>query len=386
MPTPAGVAQVGEEAARKLLEGASPASLSPEELLLAIDALAAAKTTAAADVLSSLNQPKHIAKAARRALFRLQTQGIRPSAKPHETEPLGETDRPAAARITLQEARVSSYDPRGTRAVSILAEKPFTGLINLFAIASDTEGLLDVELSTTTKKAYFARLDNFLRQYPYIDFVPVAPDYANQVLYQCAELNEKAGHPLPQDFSMWRSFGAERPDPPIAPPILSELSADEVLNEVSLEDTRELAGAEFEAWAYDEEQLKEHLARLDTARGGPLVISSDAQKGREKAIVDEACDAIFNEAELARAKQRLQETAHLLFQHGQQNAAERCLRAALSVTDPPPHSQPFLRELIVKSIELITHPEHEHEPEHQHQHQHQREQTARTESGLVLPA
>jgi hypothetical protein len=381
MPTPSGAPQNGEEAAGKLLKGAAPSTLSHEELLAGIDALAAQKTTAAADVLASLTAPKDVAKAARRALFRLHTQGIEPSAKAEPEQPAAEPERPASARISLQEARISSYDPRGTRAVSILAEKPFTGLVNLFAIASDTEGLLDVELSTTTKKAFFARLENFSRQYPHIDFVPLPPDYANQVLYQCAELNEKAGRPLPQDFSMWRSFGAERPDPPLEPPILRELSADEVLKKISLEDTRELAGTEFEAWLYDEEQLKEHLARLDTARGGPLVISADAQKGREKAIIDEACDAIFNEEELARAKQRLQETAHLLFQHGNKEAAERCLRAALTVTDPPPHSQPFLRELIVKSVELITHPEHEDEHEHEHERH-----PVRTESGIVLPA
>src|SRR5579862_8648273 len=100
MPTPAGAPQVGEEAARKLLGGASPASLSPEELLPAIDALAAAKTTAAADVLSTLSKPKAVAKAARRALFRLQSQGIHPSAKPQESQTVAESDRPAAPRIT----------------------------------------------------------------------------------------------------------------------------------------------------------------------------------------------------------------------------------------------------------------------------------------------
>lgn len=381
MPTRSGPPEAGEGAARKLVEGASPASLTHDDLLAGIDALAAEKSTRAADVLAGMNAPKDVAKAARRALFRLQTQGIRPSEKPERATPSATEHPSAATKITLQEARVSSYDPRGTRAISILAEKPFTGLVNLFAIASDSDGLLDVELSTTTKKAYFARLENFSRQYPYIDFVPLPADYANQLLYQCSELNDKAGRPLPQDFSMWRSFGAERPEPPIEPPILSELSAEEVIQKVPLEDTRELATSEFEAWAYDEEQLKEHLARLDTARGGPLVISPDAQQGREKTIVDEACDAIFTEGELARAKQRLQETAHLLFQHGHKEAAERCLRAALSVSEPPPHSQPFLRELIVKSIEFITHPEHDHEHEHEHERP-----TARTDSGIVLPA
>ena len=384
MPTRSGPLQAGEDAARKLLEGASPTELSHDDLLAGIEALATHRSAQAADVLARLTQPKDVAKAARRALFRLQTQGIQPSQEPAAPEPRPQPTRPAAAKISLLEARISSYDPRGTRAVSILAEKPFTGLVNMFAVASDTEGLLDAELSTTTKKAYFARLDNFQRQYAYIEFAALPPDYANQVLYRCAELNEKADRPLPRDFSMWESFGADRPDPPLEPPVFSELSADDVRQRIPLEDTLELAHTEFQAWAYEEEQLKEHLARLDTARGGPLVLSEEAQKGREKSVMDEATDAIFTEEELVRAKERLQETAHFLLQQGKRDAAERCLRAALEVTDPPPHSQPFLRELILKSIDFITHLEHLHE--HEQEGERHEPRLNRTESGIVLPA
>ncbi len=374
----------GEEAARRLLEGADPASLSHDALLAAVEGLAAQKSAEAATALARLNAPKDVAKAARRALFRLQTQGIRPAEEAVAAATPPKLAAPAAPKIKLLEGRISSYDPRGTRAVSILAEKPFTGLVNLFAIASDTDGLMDAELSTTTKKAYFARLDNFTRQYGYIEFVPTPPEYANQAVYRCAELNEKSGTPLPQDFSMWKSFGAEPPDEPLQPPIFSELAADEVRQRVPLEATRELAHTEFEAWGYDEEQLKEHLARLETARGGPLVLSEGAQKGREKAIVDEATDAIFKDDELARAKERLQETAHFLFQKGDREAAERCLRAALEIDAGLPRSQPFLREIISKSFEAITHGGHDYE--HDHEPERRGPGVTRTESGIVLPA
>jgi len=378
MPNQPGAAAAGEAAARKLLEGAPPASLDHDELLAAIEPLAVQKTSQAADVLARLDQPKDVAKAARRALFRLQTQGIRPSEEPVEAAPAAAAT--SAQKMRLLEARISSYDPHGTRAVSILAEKPFTGLVNLFAIASDVDGLLDAELSTTTKKAYFARLENFTRQYGYIEFVPTPPEHANQVIYRYATANDKSERPLPQDFSMWKSFGAEPPEPALEAPILSELSADGVRKNVPVEATKELAHTEFEAWAYEEGQLKEHVARLETARGGPLVLSEDAQKTREKSIIDEATDAIFKDDELARAKERLQETAHFLFQHGNKEAAERCLRAALEIDAAPPHEQPFLREIISKSFELLAHAGHDHE------HPHERPEPARTESGIVLPA
>lgn len=378
MPTQPGPAGAGDEAARKLLEGADPSSLASADVLAGIEALTAQRTVEAANALARIEAPKDLAKAARRALFKLQTQGIQPSDRPAAPEPAA---APAeAAKIKLVEARISSYDPRGTRAVSILAEKPFTGLVNLFAIASDLDGLLDAELSTTTKKAYFARLDNFNRQYGYIEFVATPPDYANQTVHQAAAANEKSGTPLPQDFSMWKSFGAEPPDEALPAPILAELDAEGVRKRVPLEDTKELAHTEFEAWAYDEERLKEHLARLDTAKGGPLVLSSDAQKGREKGILDDATDAIFKDDELVRARGRLLETAHFLYQRDQREAAEKCLRAGLEIDALPPREQPFLRELIDKSFELATH-EHDHEHEHQHE-----PQVSRTESGIVLPA
>lgn len=380
MPTQSGPAGAGDEVARKLLEGADLGSLASAELLAGIDALAAQRTVEAANALARLEQPKDVAKAARRALFKLQTQGIRPSDQP--SKPVPEASSTEAPRIKLMEARISSYDPRGTRAISILAEKPFTGLVNLFAIASDVDGLLDVELSTTTKKAFFARLDNFTRQYGYIEFVATPPDYANQTVYQAAAANEKSATPLPQDFSMWKSFGAEPPDRPLEAPILAELDAADVRKRVSLEDTKELAHSEFEAWAYDEEQLKEHIARLETAKGGPLVLSTDAQKGREKGIVDEATDAIFKEDELTRAKSRLLETAHFLYQQGHKEAAEKCLRAGLEVDAQPPHDQPFLRELLSKSLDMAAHGDHGHE----HEHSHEEPKVSRTESGIVLPA
>lgn len=184
---------------------------------------------------------------------------------------------------------------------------------------------------------------------------------------------------------MWKSFGAEAPDPPLEAPIFSELSAGDVRERIPLEDTKELASTEFEAWVYEQDQLKEHLARLDTARGGPLVLSEDAQQGREKAIVDEATDAIFQGEERDRAKERLQETAHFLFQQGNSRGAELCFRAALSIEDGAPHDQPFLREIVSRSIDALARPEHEHEHEHAHEAEHRQTPAARTESGIILP-
>ncbi|GEM_PF-3104531 len=385
MPKESGVNAAAEGAARKLLAGTAPNTLLPDELLAAIEALGAQRSTEAADVLASIQEPKQAAKAARRALFRLQTQGIH-ATRPSAEQPSAAAPRPAP-NIKLLDARVSSYDPRGTRAVSILAEKPFTGLISLRAIANDTDGLLDIELTTTTKKAFYARLENFSRQYDYIDFVTVAPEYANQIVHRCVRLNESSKTAVPQDFAMWKSFGAEAPDPPLEPPILVELDVDEVRKAIPLDKTRELAHSEFEAWLYEEEALKEHVARLDTARGGPLVLSSDALKGREQTIVDEATDSIFQGDELGRAKERLQETAHYLLQHNQREAAELSLRAALSVDELPPHEQPFLRELVLKSIQAATNQDvegHEHEHPHEHGHEHAHA-PARTDSGIILP-
>src|SRR5438309_1300705 len=92
MPEPAGVKGGGEDAARKLLEGSDPQSLPHDELLAAVEALAAHKSSQAADALQRISQPKDAAKSARRALFRLQSQGIKPSPQPQAV------DAPAAER------------------------------------------------------------------------------------------------------------------------------------------------------------------------------------------------------------------------------------------------------------------------------------------------
>src|SRR5438128_392239 len=129
MPRSSTTLAPAEEAAKALLGGADPASVPSDQLLAAIDALTQQKSVAAANVLSRISAPKDAAKAARRALFRLQTQGIRTDQQPEVETPAVES-KPAAARIVLLEGQISSYDPRGTRAVSVLAEKPFTGLVS----------------------------------------------------------------------------------------------------------------------------------------------------------------------------------------------------------------------------------------------------------------
>jgi len=382
MPPPAGVSEAGQEAAEKLLQGAEPESLPLEQLLAAIEALAQRKSAEAADALLRIDGPKEAAKAARRALFRLQSGGIRPTREAPAAVPAPAEARAVAAPIKLLEGQVSSYDPRGTRAVSILAEKPFTGLISLFAIASDTDGLLDADLLNTTKKAFHTRLENFSKQFTYVDFVPTPADYANQIVHRSSQLNDKTGHPLPQDFSMWRSLGAEPPAPPLEPPILSELPLDDVRSRISLEDTAELSQSEFEAWRFDEEALKEHLTRLDTARGGPLVVSEDAQRQREAAIVDETVDALFDAVGLARARERLLETAHLVLQQGKRELAEHCLRAALGIGEVAPHEHPFLRAVVAASIAEAAGSEGDAVLEDQQQ---RTQGPTRTESGIILP-
>ncbi len=369
----------GEAAAQQILGGAEVASIDHHELLGAIEALVQLKSVEAADALARIEAPKDAAKAARRGLFRLQSQGIRPT----PVESVAEAPARATAKTKLVDAHISSYDPRGTRAIFVLAEKPFSGLISFFVIASDSEGVLDAELTSTTKKSYFARMQNFEAQYDYIQFVSLPPEYALHVIHKLAALNEKHEHhhPLPQDYSMWSTVAADVPQWEGLPPVYSELKADDIRQQVPLEDTRELASTEFAGWVYDQEQLKEHIARIETARGGPLVVSSDAQKGREAAIADEATDAIFQGDELARAKERLEETAYLLLHQGSSEAASRCLRAALAVDDTVPHEQPFLRQLLVKSLELATEgglPAEEEEP--------LAPEAARTESGIILPA
>lgn len=378
MPESANAAS-GEAAAERLLEGADPATLGAD-LLEAIEALWRKRSTSAADALARINAPKDAAKAARRALFKLQSAGIRP-ALPEEA-PTDAEAAPAPAKARLLQADISSYDPRGTRAIMVLLEKPFAGLLSLFVIASDTEGLMDADLGPTTKKAYAARIRNFAGQYETIRFTSAPPEYAVHLIHKMAALNDQHEHhhPLPQDYSMLKTVAPDIPEWEGPPPIYSELDAEQVRGRVDLMATGELAESEFAGWRFDEEQLKEWLVRLQTARGGPLVVSAEAQKERERTILDEATDALFTAADRARAKERLEETAYFLLHDGQQEAADRCLRAALNVEESAAHDSPFLRQLVASSVQQVTNGEVGGE-----------EASAesgppRTESGIILPA
>ncbi|MDE3077267.1 MAG: hypothetical protein KGJ86_17770 [Chloroflexota bacterium] len=372
------VSPAGPAVAQQLLEGADPASLPLDDLLAGIESLGSVKTVEAADALVRISAPKAAAKAARRSLFKLQSQGVRPTAREDQA---AEAPARGERAVRLLDAHVSSYDPRGSRAIFLLCEKPFTGLMSLFAVASDSEGLLDADFTTTTKKTYFARLQNFERQYEYVELVQAPPPYAAHLIERTAELNERSHRPVPQDYTMWKTVATGLPGWEGPPPVYQELQADEVRSRISADETKELALTEFAAWIYEEDQLKEHISRIETARGGPLVVSADAQRERQDAILNEATDAIFQTDELGRAKARLEETAYLLLKQGNRQAAERCLRAALSAEEQPPHAQPFLRQLVVKSLDLAMKGGLGETGE-----QGRAEELARTDSGIILPA
>jgi hypothetical protein len=324
------------------LEALAP--LSASELEEALRAFAVGHGAAALDVLTGLtaeSAPRHLRRAAKRALYRLAQSGITPA-------PSAERPRLIAARGTTrpQRAWISGIDGSGSRAAWIVFEDDWGALRLCSLILNDTAGIIDAAGGDITKKRLQRELGN-LRASQKLPWVEADPARVLGLAAEALALHRASGTAPPPAFERWRPLVADAAPPP--PPAPGESDSRLVERTGMLLELPELAG-----WFLEPEAVQSDALDLLQARESRLVVSDQLKAERETAIVTRVVERELGPLARRLWARRLLEMAHV-FTAADRDEHARLAKAAadglLDETRDVAH-HPFARGLASRALEV----------------------------------
>lgn len=285
---------------------------------------------------------KHVRKAAKRALYRLQQRGIVVAAPPAPTA------APAAVLATPLEGYVSPIDGRGDQLVWLIRPQP-GGVLHLFAVLNDPEGLREVALHSATRKA-LKTLQRELEQRHEVRLAPVDWRHADFLVRRAFQWARASGARMEGDYPALRAQWAHEPAAeasPLAPPLADEAAlarSAELLTE-----------PELRTWFRTAEDLAPFLEEFGGVQDSPLVLNQTQQQERYDDIIARAIDATYGGAQRATWSRRLAEMArYFVATRRPARAAEAAAVAAALAADAAPREIPFCDQLVRASLAFFV--------------------------------
>ena len=354
------------------LAGGDPPALarvSPAALDDALRALAKRHGAASLPLLERLADAapdKAHRRAVRRALYRLEQSGLRPS-RAAAAAPA----RPVVTRAAEHPVRawLSGIDGSGSRAAWILFEGGLGGGLRLCSlILNDEAGIMDAAGGPIARKRLEAELRG-LRESQKLPWVEVDGRRACALVADALALHERLGHgaaarvrALAADFlpplSQLRVTCAEhgraaapadsgQPSAAGGQPSPSDLLA----RSAEILDLPELMG-----WFIDPGRVQHEALALLQVRESRLVISDQIKAEREASIVDGVVEAQLADGARRRWAARLREMAEIFRMTGRLEPAAMAEQTAAALADVgrPATSIPFARALAARGIEMAS--------------------------------
>jgi hypothetical protein len=285
--------------------------------------------------------PKPARKILRRVMHGLRTRGV---AVP-EAAPAERTATLPKVEDGLDEARVTPFDPRGTRMVSLVASHPGGG-VRLFQIAiDDARGVLDFEVLSAARRDVRRWLRESSRGEALFN-VPVPPDSARALVARAAA-HQPASRSFPRGFAEWRSRCAEAPGAKTPGELAREAlaPADDASGAVARVAARVREGA-LGPWPPEPRRLQELALKVGDARGGLVVVSDAARRDQIQRVVDEACEEWAAGEGGAAASWRFEELAYIAWKAGREDDARELLAAAAALREPGAARLPLARAFL----------------------------------------
>jgi hypothetical protein len=286
---------------------------------------------------------KHVRKAVKRALYRLQQRGIAAAAPPSPARAA-----PISSPVTPLEGYVSSVDGRGDQLVWLVRPQP-GGVLHLFAVLNDPEGLREVVLHSATRKA-LKTLQRELEQRHDVRLAAVDWRHADYLVRRAFQWARAAGIRMEGDYPALRAQWSHEPaaeTSPLAPP---------AADEAALGRSAELLGEpEFRTWFRTAEDLAPFLEEFGGVQESPLVLNPLQQQERYDEIIARAIDTTWGGEHRASWSRRLTEMArYLAATRRPARAAEAAAVAAALAGDAAPRTIPFCEQLVRASLAFFV--------------------------------
>ena len=289
--------------------------------------------------LETESTDKQVRREARRALYRLQQRGVAAAASESAAAPTT-----VAALSPSIEAYLSAVDGRGDQLIWLV--RPQTGgVLHLFAVVNDPEGLREVALHSATRKA-LKTLRQELEQRHEVRLAPVDWRHADFLVHRGFEWARAAGARMEGDYPGLRAQFARE-----APAETSPLPAP-VADPEALARSAELLGEpELRTWFRPPEELEPFLREFGGVHDSPLVLSEAQQRERYDDIIGRAIDTLFGGDQRASWARRVTELArYLTATRRPARAAEASAVAAALEGGAAPHTLPLCDQLVRASL------------------------------------
>ncbi len=302
--------------------------------------------------LEASTADKLVRKEAKRALYRLQQRGIAVAGAP-STPPAPAQTPPSS----LLEGLVSSVDGRGDQLVWLIRPQP-GGVLHLFAVINDPDGLREVALHTATRKS-LKTLRTDLEQRHDVRLATLDWRHADALVRRAFHAARASGARMEGDYpalraQLWREPPTEAsPLPPPRDDDAALARSADVLGE-----------PEFRTWFRTAEDLTSYLEEFGSVQDSPLVLNEMQQRERFDDIIARAIDATFGGAHRATWSRRVAEMARFFAATRRpERAVEAEAVAAALAGDVAPRDIPMCSQLVRASFAYFVQLAAQHEAE-----------------------
>jgi hypothetical protein len=345
-------------------------SFNPEEepslTLPLIDALAKFPSPDTAQILLQMRDEagdKDLIKAIKRSLYKLRQKGVRWEEKTTDKKPSFTPLKPPEP-----EGYLSAIDSTGSRIIVLARPVPQRGLVAVFSIVSDQEGIQRFTVGKFSKRDFREFLKSTISsaEFPVIQ-APGA--YCLQLLKEAGALTQSLSKALPQGYGeVVRQFSDVIWDKPL-PLIYQFIKEDEVkdLPHLLKDSTYLHEIMPFSTWHLGEQEIAKYAERITEAEQSRIVLRPDQKDARINAIYRDALRELFPEEKRLLWKRRLEEMAYVLLKTGKQDEAREAMSAAADLNKPlsPIEPNPFIWDLLLKSIQILLETDQEKKEEEQ---------------------
>jgi hypothetical protein len=302
--------------------------------------------------LLEISKEKKVRKTIKRSLYRLKNRGIDVEEVSHETEKSILRPLPTES----PEGYASGLDWMGRRLLLLAIPHKGRGWTVMDGVASDTEGWMEFSGKEMTKKGFRGFLEEIRQKNPF-PLVEMEPSYVGFLFSQFYRLTLEKKRSLPQGYSQLKNEIEGVKKDYERPLIYSFLQAGVVAeDERMLQRGGELLKADMiQTWVIEEEQIRPYADEIGEAEESKIVLNQAQKEARFQAIYQKALTEIFGGEGRLLYQRRLEEMAYLFFKLDRIEEAKISLATAIDLEKPinPIHPNPFLFQLVIKSIFIL---------------------------------
>ena len=259
----------------------------------------------------------------RRALYKLKQHGVdAPTASAPEASPLRDTP----TEIT---AMLSPIDSEDARIVWIVKPRVQGGVLRLWALISESDGLVGAQNSSLSRRELKSERDELERR-AQVKLVDADWRVADYVACEAWRNTPEARRGQVGNFLMLRSELIASPPPTeLVHPVYAEL-ATEIAAEPSVELLKE---PELLEWTLTDELAKPYLQEITRADQSLIVVSPIHKEERINAVLNRATAELFSGDNGRRSRRRLEDIAYYMARVGRREQAGWAAAAAARLRD-----------------------------------------------------